>query len=568
MSPSPQPDAAGLARDIKTLGEELTRSVALSQLPPQAAEGLRSLIDKSGQVAALTVEMEARNRAQEDRIAAMAATIDTLSAQIGQLNRALYGSRSEKTHPPGKDDADDTPRRRGGKRGRTQDRGDALDASGLRFNEKAPVIDITVMPPQVEGLSQDAYDIISERVHSRVATLEYRHVVIRYHHITIKLRETGALLSAPAREGVFKNSYADVSFLATMLIDKFLWHLPLYRQHRMLEASGITVNRGTLSLWANRSIALLEPIHDAQWRSVLESTIIQMDETPIRAGRQPGTPGSMKRGFLWPVLGDRDEVVFPFAPNRAHKNVGDFLGDYTGTLVTDAYGAYEAYVKARDGAVTQQNCWSHCRRNFWEQKDAHRDMAAAALSLIGELYVIEEKFAKRSRAQRLEARRTQSREAVDRFWAWCERTLKDPALTPQHPIRKAIQYAVTRKATLELFLANPDIPLDTNLIENKIRNPKLGQRNWLFAWSEIGGKHVGIINGLLATCRMQGVDPRTWLIDVLLRIDTHPAEAVHELTPRLWKTLFADTPMTSDVADAGVVMPPSEPRTASDDAGP
>ena len=67
---------------------------------------------------------------------------------------------------------------------------------------------------------------------------------------------------------------------------------------------------------------------------------------------------------------------------------------------------------------------------------------------------------------------------------------------------------------------------------------------------------------------MKEVDPRLWLTDVLLRIDTHPAEAVHELTPRLWKTLFADTPMTSDVTDAGVVMPPAEPRTASDDAGP
>ena len=186
----------------------------------------------------------------------MAATIDTLSAQIAQLNRALYGSRSEKNHSAGEDDgqgdADGTARRRGGKRGRTQDRGDALNDSGLRFNEKAPVIDITIMPPQVEGLPQDAYTIISERVHSRVATLEYRHVVIRYHHVTVKLRETGTLLSAPAREGVFKNSYADVSFLATMLIDKFLWHLPLHRQHRMLEAAGITVNRGSMSIWANR----------------------------------------------------------------------------------------------------------------------------------------------------------------------------------------------------------------------------------------------------------------------------------------------------------------------------
>ena len=293
---------------------------------------------------------------------------------------------------------------------------------------------------------------------------------------------------------------------------------------------------------------------------MLESAVIQMDETPIRAGRQPGTPGSMKRGFLWPILGDRGEVVFPFAPNRAHKNVGDFLGDYTGTLVTDGYGAYESYVKARNGKVKQQNCWTHCRRNYWEQKDAHPEMAAAALSLIGELYAIEEKIAKQSWAERLAARRTLSREVVDRFWAWCERQLKDPALTPQHPIRKAIQYAVTRKATLELFLSDPDIPLDTNFTENKVRGPKLGQRNWLFAWTELGARHVGIINGLLATCLMQNVDPRLWLTDVLLRIDTHPADKVHELTPRLWKTLFADAPMRSDVAHAGVVMPPAEPR--------
>ena len=366
----------------------------------------------------------------------------------------------------------------------------------------------------------------------------------------MKIRQTGALVGAPARESVFKNSVADVSFIAAMLIDKFLWHQPIYRQHRMLARAGITINRGTLSLWVNRSISLLKPIHDAQWRSVLESDIIQMDETPIRAGRKPGKPGRMKTGFLWPVLGDRGEVVFPFSPSRAHANVPAFLGEYTGTLVSDGYGAYEAYVKARDGAVQQQNCWVHTRRNYWEQKDAYPDMVGAMLEMIGQLYVIEEEIDARPASERLAARQTRSRAVVDRIWAWCERTLKDPALTPKHPIRKAIQYAVERKTTLELFLDNPDIPLDSNWIENKVRNVKLGQRNWLFAFTEFGAENLGIINGLLATCEMQGVDPRTWLIDVLLRIDTHPADRVEELTPRLWKTLFADAPMTSDVTSA------------------
>ena len=195
-----------------------------------------------------------------------------------------------------------------------------------------------------------------------------------------------------------------------------------------------------------------------------------------------------------------------------------------------------------------QHLWIHARRNFFEQKDNHPEMAEEALKLIGAIYRIEKEIGGKPPARRLAVRRTRSRKAVDRFWDWCERTLKDPALTPKHPVRKAIAYAVERRATLEVFLGDPDVPPDTNLVENKLRGTKLGQRNWMFAWTEIGGEHIGIMNAMLATCRMQGVDPRAWLTDVLLRIDSHPASRVDELTPRRWKELFADSPMTSDVA--------------------
>ena len=549
MSPPACSEAAGLARDVETLGRDLGAWLGKNRLPPEADEALRSLIERSGRLAALQGELAATIAAQESGLADLVAQVTALSAQVVRLERTLYGSRSEKKKDSAEGDASGAEtRRRGGKPGRRKERGDAVSDSGLRFNDKAPVVDITVMPPEAEGLSPEDYEIVSERVMSRIAALDYRHVVLRHHYVTIKLRESGALVGAPAREGVFKNSCADVSFIAAMLIDKFLWHLPIHRQHRMLAQAGITINRGSLSLWANRAIALLKPIHDAQWRSVLESDIIEMDETPIRAGRQPGRPGSMKKGFLWPVLGDRGEVVFPFSPSRAHGNVPAFLGDYDGTLVSDGYGAYQAYVKARDGAVRQQGCWTHARRNFWEHKDAHPDMAGAMLGMIGELYAIEKEIRLRPASERLAARQTRSREVVTRIWAWCERTLDDEALTPKHPIRKAIEYAVTRKATLEVFLADPDVPLDTNLIENEIRGSKLGQRNWLFAWTELGAEHLGIMNGLLATCRMQGVDPRIWLTDVLLRIASHPSARVDELTPRLWKTLFADHPMVSDIA--------------------
>ena len=540
-------------RAVEERGRDLSRLIGDGTLPPEAEKALRSLIERAGRLASDNATMAATIAAQEARIVELATQLAALTAQIARLQRDLYGSRSERNKEggdgsDGKEGSKAKDARPGGKPGRKKERGDSVNGTGLRFNENAPVIDITVTPPEIEGLAEDDYEVISERVHCRVAALDWRHVVIRYHHLKVKIRETGALVGALARESVFKNSCADVSFIAGMLIDKFQWHLPLHRQHQMLAAEGITVSRGSLSQWANRAIALLKPIHDAQWRSVLESAVIQMDETPIRAGRHPGKPGSMKKGYFWPILGDRGEVVFPFATSRRHEHAAEFLGEYSGTLVSDGYGAYEAYVAARDGAVTHQGCWSHTRRNFWDQKDNHPEMAEEALSLIGTIYRIEGKIEGRPPAERLVARQTRSRKAVDKFWEWCERTLEDPALTPKHPIRKAIAYAVERRATLEVFLGNPDVPLDTNLVENKLRAAKLGQRNWMFAWTELGAEHVGIMNAMLATCRMQGVDPRVWLTDVLLRIDIHPASRVDELTPRRWKTLFAHEPMTSDVA--------------------
>ena len=355
-------NASSNVREVEDLGRDLSRLLGDGTLSAEAEEALRSLIALSGRLASDKAELAATIAAQEGRIVGFVAQIAALTARIAQLQRDLYGSRSERRKDggdgsDGKEGSEAGDARPGGKAGRRKDRGDAVGGTGLRFNGNAPVIDITVTPPEIEGLSEDEYEVVSERVHCRVAALECRHVVIRHRHLKVKIRSTGTLVSAPARESVFKSSCADVSFVAGMLIDKFQWHLPLHRQHRMLAAEGITVNRGSLSLWANRAVALLKPIHDAQWRSVLESAVIQMDETPIRAGRHPGKPGSMRKGYFWPVLGDRAEVVFPFATSRRHGHAAEFLGKYSGTLVSDGYGAYEAHVAARGGAVTHQGCW-------------------------------------------------------------------------------------------------------------------------------------------------------------------------------------------------------------------
>ncbi len=102
--------------------------------------------------------------------------------------------------------------------------------------------------------------------------------------------------------------------------------------------------------------------------------------------------------------------------------------------------------------------------------------------------------------------------------------------------------------SLQVFLSDPDVPIDTNHLERGLRPIPLGKKNWLFAWTEIGAKRIGLIQSLLVTCRLQGVDPYTYLVDVLQRVSAHPASRAIELTPREWKTRFTNTPMKSDLA--------------------
>jgi len=118
---------------------------------------------------------------------------------------------------------------------------------------------------------------------------------------------------------------------------------------------------------------------------------------------------------------------------------------------------------------------------------------------------------------------------------------------PTNPFTKAAGYALSREKSLRVFLEYPDVPMDTNHLERAIRPVAVGRKNWMFCWTEIGAKYVGIIQSLISTCRVHGVDPYTYLVDVLQRIDTHLARDVAWLTPRLWKERYAENPLRSAI---------------------
>jgi hypothetical protein len=314
--------------------------------------------------------------------------------------------------------------------------------------------------------------------------------------------------------------------------------------------AGIQVSRSSLTTWASRAIDLLEPIVDAQHRHVLQSRVLAMDETPIKAGREK--KGKMRQAYFWPIYGEADEIVFHYAPSREHRHVSAMLGDFRGVLLSDGYEAYAAYAKRKAGVIHAE-CWAHCRRGFERAKEAEPAASAEALALIGALYRHEEIIREREIAgeKKLAYRTEHSEPTVHAFWGWCDRQCHRPDLLPSNPLAKAVKYAKVRQAALQVFLSDPEVPIDTNHLERGLRPIPLGRRNWLFAWTEIGAERIGLIQSLLVTCRLHGVDPYTYLVDVLQRISEHPASQVLDLTPRLWKTKFSNNPMKSDLALAG-----------------
>jgi transposase len=213
----------------------------------------------------------------------------------------------------------------------------------LRFASSVPVHEILLTNPEVADLSPDAYDVIGEKVTYRLGQRPGAYVILKYIRPVIKRKDTEGLSCPPAPPAVFEKSFADVSLLAGLLIDKFTYHLPLYRQHQRLLQAGIRLSRGTLTQWVQRAAELLEPIYYALLSSILLSQVLAMDETPVKAGRHG--KGKLHTGYFWPLYGDQDEIAFPFAASRAQSVVREALGKFCGVLLTDGYIVYERFAQ-------------------------------------------------------------------------------------------------------------------------------------------------------------------------------------------------------------------------------
>jgi len=323
-------------------------------------------------------------------------------------------------------------------------------------------------------------------------------------------------------------------FLAHVAVERFARHMPYHRLEKKYASEGLSLSRSVLCRSTLRLAELLEPIVEQMKAEVLASDVIQTDDTPVRI--QTSSAGGPKTGHAW-IYKDLDSrCVYDFTESRSRDGPIAFLGDYRGYLQADAYAGYDVFFAP--GGATEVACWAHVRRRFVEAEATDPALSQRALAEIRALYAIE----RRARDLGLDRhavtalRREEARPILDRLrdalGLWQGQVLD------KSPMGRAISYALAQWTALTRYVEDGRIPIDNNGAENALRGIAVGRKNWLFVGHEEAGKKGAVLLSLIRTCETLGVDPKTYLGDVMTRIAVETD--VTRLTPHGWKVHFSN----------------------------
>jgi transposase len=326
--------------------------------------------------------------------------------------------------------------------------------------------------------------------------------------------------------------------MAYVAVSKYADHLPLYRLEGILKRHGLELSRSTMCDWMAVAADLLKPITKLMIKKILESKVVQNDDTTVPVQDHDGK--GIKTGRLWASVGDRDHpyVVYSYTPDRSAAGPNEIFKDFKGYLQADAYSAYDGLYTA--GKIIEVGCMMHARRKFYGARTSDPQRSHQALALIGLLYDVE-RDAKQQEAAgyeefvalRHKLRQERSRPIFNRLHIWLQ--AESPKVLPKSPIGEAIQYSLNHRAALERPLEAGFLELDNGACERALKPVALGRKNWLFAGSDNGGRTAAVLMSLCTTCKNFGIDPQAYLRDVLDRISTHPASRIEELLPDRWQ---------------------------------
>lgn len=439
---------------------------------------------------------ELQGESGHEQLALELATVKELSDKYQKM---LFGDSSErrgtgKSKLP-EQNADTNPHR--------QEKLDVVDI-GVVISSDDNLCDCCGKPLiAMTGISEDS---------ERVNVVERKFVLQKIRRQKYRCECRAGIVTAAAPLQLVVGGRYSPEFAVHVAVEKYLVHMPLDRQRRSMQRLGLHVH--TSSLWdqINALAVLHKPSYERLQEYILGADVVGVDETWRRLlDKKPN-----KRWWVWSMTVP-NAIWYGIAPSRSAKTAMEFIGDFEGTLVCDAYKAYETVAKS-SGNVVLALCWSHARRKFVEAEQ-HYPQCAEAVDLIGELFAIDRDTADptlldgEAKVEAMNARQSARSERappiLEKLREWC---LSQRGL-PKSGLRGAIDYTLGHWKGLTVFLSDPFVPLTNNQTERAMRSVVLGRKNHLGSKSKRGTEVAAILYSLVETAYLNGLDPYKYLVD-------------------------------------------------------
>jgi len=352
--------------------------------------------------------------------------------------------------------------------------------------------------------------------------------------------ERTPIKAAPSPKALFPGSLVTPSLLSQVIADKYLYHLPLYRQQAAFAADGISLSRQTLANWVIRASEDWLGVLYLRMKDLLVThEVIHADETTLEVLREPGRKASQK-SYMWLYRtgGDTSHplVLYEYKTSRSHEHPRAFLKDFTGYCHADGYAGYH---KLPD-RIRIVGCWAHARRKFDEalkalpEKDKAGSLASHALDLINRLFELERSFQGLSFDERHEVRLEKSRPLAEELFEWA----KNSGPTPKSLVGRAVHYLKEQHDYLMRVFEDGRLELSNNRAERSIKPFVIGRKNWMFSNTPRGAEASAIIFSIIETAKENRLNVYEYLKYLFERLSQITSTQIDDCLP--WSESIPD----------------------------
>ena len=438
----------------------------------------------------------------------------TLQQELANLKRLIFGSKNERFVP-----AESSPSQL-----RLDMQADAVAACSITNTQKIEYIrnttqvikehpgrtklpehlerrEIIIEPAEVTEYCKKLGEEITEELEYEPGKL----FVNRYVRPKYVMTDNKGIIIAPMIDRPLPKAIVGPGLLAQIIIDKYVDHLPLYRQMERFKREGINIPYSTIGDWLKNGCTLIDPLYESLKKLIVQSNYLHADESPIKV-LDKDKKGTTHRGYYWVYHNSIDGLVwFDYREGRGREGPVEVLKDFKGYLQTDGYAVYDFFKEEKD--ITVLHCMAHARRMFFEAKDNDKVIAEYALEQIGLLYNIEREAKEQQLdpGQILQLRQTEAVPVLESLGKWMKETYQK--VLPKSAIGKALGYSISRWPELMLYATDGKLNIDNNPVENQVRPVAIGRKNYLFAGSHEAAKRSAMLYSLMGTCKLHGINP-------------------------------------------------------------